>query len=402
MPARGGNEVSAPFDLDRYSRADLELRSGTKWRRYGGDAMAAWVADMDYPIADEVRSAIAALVGADDVGYPDPALDRAVCAAFSQRARRRYGMVVEPGDVVLVSDVVQAIYLSLLAFTEPGDGVVFLTPAYPPFASAVAETGRTALRCPLVRGATRYEVDLELLASLVRTQGCRLLLLCNPHNPTGRSLTRGELDAIAAVALDAGLVVVSDEIHADLTLAGATHVALASLGPEIAGRTVTLSSASKAFNIAGLRCAVAAFGDAALRERFDRFPPHARGSVSVTGMVAALAAWEQAGAWLDAVLANLAVNRDLVSSFAGRHLPTAYRAPEATYLSWLDLGAYGLGDDPSTWLRDNARVALSPGPDFGIEGRGHARLNFATPRPVLEEMLDRLDSALAGRHPSSA
>jgi cystathionine beta-lyase len=389
--------MSGQLDLDRYARIDLEGRRGTKWRRYGATAIAAWVADMDYPIADEVRRAIGALFDADDLGYPDPALDSAVRTAFATRARDRYGMVVEPGEVVLVSDVVQAIYLSLLAFTEPGDGVVFLTPAYPPFASAVAETGRSAVRCPLVRGRARYEVDVDQLGSLVRTRGCRVLLLCNPHNPTGRSFTRDELDAVASVALDADLVVVSDEIHADLTLPGSTHVAFASLGSEVAARTVTLSSASKAFNVAGLRCAVAAFGSDALRQRFEQFPAHARGSVSVVGMVAALAAWEQAGAWLEAVLAHLAANRDLVSVFAERHLPGAYSPPEATYLSWLDLAAYDLGEDPSVWLRANARVALSPGPDFGVEGRGHVRLNFATSRPVLEEMLERLGAALGAR-----
>ena len=393
--------MSGQVDLDRYARTDLEVRRGTKWRRYGATAIAAWVADMDYPIADEVRGAVADLLGADDLGYPDPALDRAVRDAFAARARARYGMAVEADEVVLVSDVVQAIYLGLLAFTEPGDGVVFLAPAYPPFASAVAETGRRAVRCPLVRGDDRYEVDLDSLGSLVRAGGCAMLLLCNPHNPTGRSFTRDELEAIAAVALDAGLVVVSDEIHADLTLAGATHVAFASLGPEVAARTVTLSSASKAFNVAGLRCAVAAFGSEALRERFERFPAHARGSVSVVGMVAALAAWEQAGTWLEAVRAHLAANRELVSAFAERYVPATYRPPEATYLAWLDLGAYGLGDDPTAWLRANARVALSPGPDFGVEGRGFARLNFATPRPVLEEMLDRLGAALGGRGPST-
>ncbi|MHB1598259.1 MAG: MalY/PatB family protein [Acidimicrobiales bacterium] len=394
--------MSTGFDLERYSRADLERRSGTKWRRHGGSAIGAWIADMDYPVAPEVTSAVRALLDADDLGYPDQSLEEEVREAFSERARKRYATVVDPRDVVVVSDVVQAIYLSLLAFTEPGDGVAFLTPAYPPFFGAVSETGRTALCCPLLRGASRYEVDLDALGSVVREGSARALLLCNPHNPTGRSFTRAELDGIAAIALDAGLVIVSDEIHADLTLPGAAHVAVASLGPEVASRTVTLFSASKAFNVAGLRCAVAAFGDPALRERFERFPAHGRGSVSVTGMVAAVAAWERADRWLDAVLAVLADNRDLVSDFAAGHLDGAhFAAPEATYLAWLDLRAYDLGEDPAAWLRARARVALSPGPDFGIEGRGHARLNFATSRSVLEEMLDRIASALEHGRPAS-
>lgn len=389
--------MASDFDLDRYDLAALARRTGVKWRRGGEPVLAAWIADMDFPLAPEIGAAIASLVATDDLGYPDASLEAAVRTAYARRSLERHGHAVDPDDVVIVSDVVQGIYLTLLALTAPGDGIAILTPSYPPFFAAVADTGRRVLACDLVPGEDRYELDVDALTSVVRSGEARCLLLCSPHNPTGRCFSRGELSALADLARDADLLVVSDEIHADLVLHGASHVPFASLGPEVAARTVTLSSASKAFNVAGLRCAVAAFGSAALRERFERFPAHARGSVGVPGMVAAVVAWEQGGAWLDAVLAKLASHRDVVASYVAAQLDgTAHRRPEATYLAWLDFRGAGLGDDPAAWLREHAGVALSPGPDFGAAGRGHARLNFATPRPVLDEILERIGAALGG------
>ncbi|MHB1526853.1 MAG: MalY/PatB family protein [Candidatus Dormibacteria bacterium] len=388
------------YDFDSYNLGDLERRTGVKWQRYGGAAIPAWIADMDFPIATEIAAAMKDLISRDDLGYPDPSLEAAVRTAFASRAAERYRLLVEPEQLVVVSDVLQAIYLCLLAFTEPGDGVAFLTPAYPPFFSAVAETGRRALVCDLSAGPRRYELDLSQLRSVVQAGNARLLLLCNPHNPTGRSFSRAELAGIAELALECDLLVVSDEIHADLTLPGASHVAYGSLGGQAAARSITLSSASKAFNLAGLRCAVAAFGSEALRDRFAQFPAHARGSVSVLGMVAALAAWEHGDPWLKAAIQVLSDNRDLLAAFVALHLGDGVmRSPEATYLAWLDLRGLGLGEDPALWLRENARVALSPGPDFGASGSGHVRLNFATPRALLEEMLERIATALDGRRP---
>jgi cystathionine beta-lyase len=342
---------------------------------------------MDFPIAPDIARAI-----------PDPSLEESVRMAFARRAAARHQLVVDPDLVMVLSDVVQAIYLCLLAFTQPGEGVVFLTPAYPPFFSAVQETGRAPITFELTRGTSRFEVDLDRLRERVTTHRARLLLLCNPHNPTGRSFDRAELQGILEIAERFDLVVVSDEIHADLTLRGAAHLPFAALGDQAKARSVTLSSASKAFNLAGLRCAVAAFGSAALLERFSRYPAHARGSVSVLGMVAARAAWTMADAWLEGVLSTLSDHRDLVTSATWEHLGrSAMHAPQATYLAWLDLRSCQLPAEPAEWLRDQARVALSPGPDFGPSGSGHVRLNFATPRPLLLELLDRVWSALEGR-----
>ncbi len=390
-----GEELGGEFDLERYDASALQRRSGVKWHRHGEGVLAAWVADMDYPLAPEVTAAIRSALDADDLGYPDRCLDAAVRAAHCSWALARHGLELDPAQLVVVSDVVQAIYLALLTLTEPGDAVVFLTPAYPPFFAAVEETGRRVVTCDLLPGASRYELDRDRLAAVVRREKVRCLLLCNPHNPTGRCLEPGELDFLAQLACEEDLLVLSDEIHADLALPGAVHLAMAGRSAEVAARCVSFFSASKSFNTAGLRCAVAAFGSAALKERFERFPPHARGGVSVPGMLASVAAWEHGSAWLEAVIERLAGNRDLVAGFVREHLgEVRHFPPEGTYLAWLDLSATGLGEDPAAWLRERAGIALSPGPEFGPAGRGHARLNFATPRPVLEEVLARLESGL--------
>ncbi len=395
-----GEVLSGDFDLERYGAATLQRRRGVKWHRDGTGTLAAWVADMDFPLAPEVTGAIREALDEDDLGYPDPSLDTAVRTTFSSWARARYRFEADPAQLVVVSDVVQAIYLALLTLTEPGDGVAFLTPAYPPFFAAVEETGRRAVTSDMRAADFRYELDRDALATAVRREKVRCLLICNPHNPTGRCLDPDELDFLAGLACEEDLLVLSDEIHADLTLPGAVHLPMAGRSADVASRCVSFFSASKAFNVAGLRCALAAFGSTRLKEGFERFPAHARGGVSVPGMLAAVAAWEHGSAWLEAVTAKLAANRELVATFVREHLGgVRHFPPEATYLAWLDLSATGLGDDPAAWLREHAGVALSPGPEFGPAGRGHVRLNFAAPRPVLEAVLSRIESGLR-RHPA--
>jgi cystathionine beta-lyase len=220
-------------------------------------------------------------------------------------------------------------------------------------------------------------------------------MLCNPQNPTGRVFTRAELLGIAEVAIARDWIVLADEIHADLTYAGHVHVPFASLGPEIEARTVTFSSASKAFNVPGLRCAVAHFGSAALRERFLSLPRPLRGGLGSLGQAATLAAWREGDAWLDAVRAHLDGNRRAVAAFVAERWP-AVRSwlPEATFLAWLDFRGAALPVAPQRFFLDRARVALSDGAAFGDPGRGFARLNFATARPLLMTILERLDAAL--------
>jgi len=265
---------------------------------------------------------------------------------------------------------------------------------YPPILACVGETGRRRIEAPLVAGPSGFEVDLEALRAAVDA-GTRALLLCNPHNPSDRAFRREELQGIAELVLERNLVVVSDEIHGDLVFAGHRHLPLASLGPEIAARTVTLTSASKAFNVAGLRCAVAVFGSRELQEQFGSLPRHARGGIGVPGIESLMAAWRHAQPWLDAVLDHLEHNRDYLLSRLREDLPSVVvHPPEATYLAWLDCRALEIEGSPYEFFLRRAKVALSDGANFGSPGRGFVRINFATSRAVIAEALDRMAEAL--------
>ena len=385
--------------LDALDLGRLRRRRGEKWALHGPDVLPAWVAEMDFPLAEPVRRAVEQALELDDLGYPlHPRRDE-LPALFAERMATRFGWRPDAGRVEVIADVVQGIYVAVSQLSAAGEGVVVQTPIYPPFLEAVAETGRRLVENPLVCGAAgaRFEIDFELLRSRIDAT-TRILLLCNPHNPTGRVLERRELEGLAELALAQGLVVVADEIHADLVYPGQRHVPFASLSPEVEERTVTLTSATKAFNIPGLRCALAHFGSSALQHRFLALPRSLRGGLGALGQAATLAAWRVGQPWLDAVLAYLAGNRDLVARFVADRLPgVGHVPPEASYLAWLDCRALRLEPTPERFFLSQAKVALSAGERFGEPGIGWVRLNFATSRAILGEILERMAKALRGR-----
>jgi cystathionine beta-lyase len=275
--------------------------------------------------------------------------------------------------------------------------VVVQTPVYPPFLIAVRELSRRLVESPLVAGHSRYEIDFDQLRAAIDPT-TRVFLLCNPQNPTGRVFERRELEALAEIAIAHDLVVVADEIHADLIYDARRHIPFASLSPEVEARTLTLTSATKAFNIPGLRCAIAHVGSDALRKRFERVPRHVRGGLGSLGQAATLAAWREGQPWLDAVLAYLDGNRRRVAHFVDERLPGVRSfVPEATFLAWLDCRTLELEPSPQKFFLEQSRVALSDGSVFGAPGRGFARLNFATSRPLLDEIGTRIEKALRER-----
>jgi len=375
---------------------ELRRKTSAKWTVYPPDVLPAWVADMDFELAPPIRAALDAQLARHDLGYP-PMYERSGLAElFATRAARRYDWHISPGEVEFFSDVVQAIYFALLTLTNPGDGVLIQTPIYPPFLHAVDETARRRELCELVPGATRHEIDFDALESAAARS--TLFLLCHPHNPTGRAFTRAELERLADLVLRHDLIVVSDEIHADLMLDARRHVPFASLGPEIAARTITLTAASKAFNVAGLCLACAIFGSTSLRARFASFPHHVRGGRSALGIAAAAAAWRDGDTWLADTLALLRANRDTLAAHVAREWPAIrHFAPEATYLGWLDCRQLGLDEEPYRWFLRVAKVALGEGPAFGPPGVGCVRVNFATTPAILGEVLARMSTALTAR-----
>jgi len=365
------------------------LRSLTcaKWTRFAPGVLPAWVADMDLAPAPACVDAVRAMVERGDFGYNFAAECR-LAEAFAAWEERRHGWRPEQDELRLFCDVMQAVEAALWLHTEPGDGVVVFTPIYPPFLGSVERNGRRIVECPL--DPDGWRIDPERLAAAI-DPGTRAILLCNPHNPTGRVLDRGELAAIADVAVRNDLLVISDEIWGDLTHPGATHTPLALLGEEIAARTVTISAASKAFNLAGLRCAIAHIGHPAVRSRVQALPSHLLGAVGSLSAEASLAAWTAGEPWLAATTRHLTARRDQLAARLAADLPeVGFSLPEATYLAWLDFRPLDLGPDPAEFLLEHARVALGRGLDFGASGAGFARINFATSATILDAIVDRI------------
>jgi len=352
---------------------------------------------MDFGQCEPIQLMLEERVALADLGYPPEASSARLAEVFSERARRRFDWKIDPCRVEILTDVVQGMYVALRTLTEPGEAAIVQTPVYPPFRFAVTDCERRLIVNELRQGGTGYEMDLDALRRCI-DPATRMLLFCNPQNPTGRAFSRMELEALAAIVLEHDLIVCSDEIHADLVYPDSRHIPFASISPEVAARTLTLSSATKAFNIAGLRCAVAAFGSGELQARFNTLPAHLRGGLGSLGLAATALAWTEAQAWLDEVVAYLDANRRFVAEFVADKLPgVVHHSPEATYLAWLDTRGLDIEPDPYQFFLDQARVALSDGRAFGAGGDGFVRLNFATSRHILTTILKRMAAAVAQR-----
>ncbi|MGE3912822.1 MAG: MalY/PatB family protein, partial [Chloroflexota bacterium] len=277
----------------------------------------------------------------------------------------------------------------------PGDGIVVQTPIYPPFLDTIATTGRRMVENRLVDDGTKLVLDVDGLRKVVDDR-TRMMMVPNPHNPTGRAFTREELEAMAAVALERDMIIISDEIHSDLVYSGHKHIPFASISPEVAARTITLTSATKGFNIPGLRAALMYFGSLDLKERFHQtMPARLLGAPNVIGIDATVAAWRYGQPWLKEVMAVLEANRNRVTEFLAKEMPAIkYRQPEATYLAWLDCTALNLGRSPFEFFLERAKVGLMDGANFGEAGVGSVRLNFGTSPTILEEILTRMAQSI--------
>ena len=399
-PAPSGGPGLSQFDLvhDRTGTGSLKWDFAAE-RGRPADALPLWVADMDHAAAPCVTSALLWRVRHGIFGYsePDAAYDTALAGWFS----RRYGWRIDPAWNVITPGVVPALALAVRALTAPGDAVVIEEPVYYPFREVVESAGRTVAAAPLTRDADGvYRRDTAALETTLERTGARLLLLCNPHNPVGRVWSSDELAELAEVTGRHGVVVVADEIHADLALPGRRTTPFASLGEEVAARTITCTSPSKAFNLAGLQVANILVPDPVLRARF-RAELDAVGysQPNALGLVACRAAYEGGDAWLDELREHIAAaHRHVVTRL--RAVPGVEAAPcEGTYLLWLDctglLAATGLeANELDDFILEEAGLWLDDGAIFGAGGRGFTRMNVACPRATLDEALDRLEAGV--------
>jgi cystathionine beta-lyase len=380
-----------PNPLRALTLDHLRRRTSMKWRTYPDDVLPLWVAEMDVPLAEPVARVITDAVALGDTGYPAGTGYAEAFAAFAAERWGWKGLAVE--RTALVPDVMLGAVEMLKLVTGPGDPVVVNPPVYPPFFHFVAHMDRRVAEAPL--GADG-RLDLDTLEATFReavADGRRAAyLLCSPHNPTGTVHTADELTAVAALADRYGVRVVVDEIHAPIVAAGVQFVPFLSVPGGENG--LSLMSASKAWNLAGLKAALAVAGPAAAAD-LARLPEEVGHGPSHLGILAHTAALREGTAWLDALLAGLDDNRRLLADLLADRLPEiTHRLGQGTYLAWLDCRTLGLGDDPADTFLRQARVALASGLPFGQGGTGHVRLNLATSPEILEEAVRRMAAAV--------
>jgi cystathionine beta-lyase len=376
-----------------------------KWRAHPADVLPLWVAEMDVRLAPTVADALSTAIDSGDTGYPS---GTAFAEAVAEFASRRWQWDdLEVGRTALVPDVMLGVVETLRLVTDPGDAVIVNPPVYAPFYAFVSHDGRRVVEAPL---GVDGRIDLDALEDAFEraraTGGKVAYLLCNPHNPTGAVHTADELRGVAERARRFGVRVVSDEIHAPVILAGARFTPYLSVpGAEDA---FALTSASKAWNLSGLKAALAIAGPEAAAD-LRRMPEEVSHGPSHLGVIAHAEAFKSGGDWLDVLLHGLEANRELLGNLVGEHLTgVKYLPPQGTYLAWLDCRALGFDEEtadglavvadlsgPARWFLDHARVALSSGHVFGTGGAGHVRLNFATSQAILTEAISRMGRALS-------
>ena len=371
-----------PFGLRSLDVESLRAKRGAKWGAHPGAQYSAWVADMDFPVAPVISEALIEIIDRNEFGYPNwggPFAKSPAAMLFGQRMSDRYGWETEPDRTYDMIDVIQGVRSTVLHLSEPGDGIVLHLPSYFPFLGTIDEMDRRLVPVTQTDGAFDYD-DLE---ARLADAGATMWILCHPHNPLGHVFERAELERIAEIAARHDLVVLSDEIHADITMPGSSHIPFEALSSDVSARTVTVTSASKAYNLAGPRWAVAHTGDDRMRDALDALPGHYLGAPNVMAVAATVAAWTDGGPWLDAVVEVVDENSRALTDLLAEYLPgVVYELPKATYLAWLDCTALGLGDDPAATFRERG-VELSSGPQFGPPGIGHARINLATSPQIL-------------------
>ena len=388
---------------DRFESLDrswLLRKPGTKWRTPEG-RLAAWIADMDFRPPEAVLDALRTVVESGDLGYPtwNPKRHTPLAPLFVERMQRRHGWSPDAANCREYDDVIQAVRHVVHFMSREGDGIVMHTPAYPPFHATWRSMHRRLIEVRAHGTAVGWEFDYDDLDRRLRAEpgAARLWILCHPQNPLGHVFDRSELERIAEIAERHDLIVISDEIHAEIVYLPSKHVPFESLGPEVSARTVTLSSASKSFNLAGMRWAIAHIGSPAVRAAYEPLPAHFAGITSIMAFAAVEAAWTLGDEWLAACVRHLDARRRQLGELLADQLPgVVYRMPQATYLAWLDCTALGLEEEPVEAFRRSG-VEVSAGPEFGADGHGFVRLNFGTSSSVLADIVGGMSRALGMR-----
>jgi cysteine-S-conjugate beta-lyase len=364
----------------------LRRRRSEKWRKFPPDVLPSHIAEMDFAVAPPIEEALVAAVRAGDLGYAH-ARSSGLPEAFSAFAQRRWGWAVDRDAAVAVPDVMVGVAELLRVLTPEGAGVVINPPVYPPFFSVIAETGRRVVEVPLTDG----RLPLDGIRDALRA-GARAVLLCNPHNPTGHVVDAEDVRALGGIVAEHDALFLSDEIHAPLTMPGVTHVPAASVAEDV----IVLTSATKAWNLAGLKCGLAVAQSKRSRAGLARLPEPMHDRVGHLGVIASAAAFTHGDDWLDELRDYLADTRRALPALLAEHAPGVRVSPaQATFLAWLDFRETNLRDDPAAAVLERGRLSLLPGTDFGAVGAGFARLNIGTSHELVEESVRRIGRALS-------
>lgn len=378
--------------MDFPSLDTLRARSTRKWSVYDPDVIPLWIAESDFPTAPVIKDRLAQLVDAEAFGYTPAPKASGLPGAVADFYEQRFGWRPDPRHVVWIGDVVRGLALGIEYFTRPGSPVIVPQPTYPPFLELPAATGRE-----LVTVAAERTTGLDFAAvERALADGAGSILLCNPHNPLGFVFSREQLSRLVELAMRYDARILSDEIHAPLVYDG-PFIPVASLGDEAARCTITVTATSKAFNVAGLKCAQILFSNPADAQRWKELTGVAKDGTGTLGVFAAETAYKHGGDFLDEQVAYLSDTRHWLADALRAAVPGLHvEVPAATYLMWLDFSETALGgiDTPAAWLCEHARVALNEGTAFGQGGAHHARLNFATSPDNLRAAVDRIAAAV--------
>lgn len=371
--------------------SELRKRRSEKWRTFPEDVLPLPVAEMDYPIAKPIQNTLIDMVKRSDIGYS--ILTPELPEAFANYAKRNWDWTVNKDQFYLATDVGVAGIEVLRLWTQPGDKIVINSPVYLNFFAWIDEVKCQAIDVPLRHLGDEWALDLSGLEDAFAA-GAKAYILCHPHNPVGHVFTLDELEKIAELAKKYDVLVISDEIHAPLVFKEAKFIPYLNVSDAARETGICITSASKSWNIAGLKCAQIVADDSKINDRLALLPISLPGRASLFGVWASIAAYNQGEKWLKAVLENIDDNRHYLAKLLKKHLPKAkYSLPHSTYLAWIDLSAYGQ-DEVATLLLEKGRVALSNGTDFGGVGKDFVRFNLATSKEIIKEAVVRMASVL--------
>ena len=382
--------VSAP------NLAELQSHRSEKWRGFAADVLPLPVAEMDFPVAQPIRDLLTEMISKSDLGYLGsiPELGQ----GFAKFAGRRWNWEVDPLQVRAATDVGVAVVEVLRVFTNPGDSILVNSPVYQNFYNWINETKLNLVDVPFERtgdeSANPWQINWDGIEKAYAA-GLKVHLLCSPHNPLGRIYTKEELLRIVALAKRYDVLVISDEIHAPLTFKGNTFVPMLSLGADAESVSVTVTAASKGWNIAGLKCAIIVSQNEVINARLATMPMAVHFRASLLGGFATAIAFAEGEIWLDSVIENLDHNRHMLKDLLNSQLPSVrYHIPDNSYLGWLDLEALNLGEDPSVTLLEKGRVAFNAGHIYGKQCSQYVRFNFATSPTIITEAVHRIARAI--------